>query len=65
MRGFSINPKQYAQHFPSNFYLSCCASQRHVLLTQGNIGHYCSCKVAFHPAMLNLTARVYDLRSPQ
>ena len=24
-------PEQYAQHFPTIFYLLCCASQHHVL----------------------------------
>ena len=24
--------EQYAQHFPANFYLLCCAFQHHVML---------------------------------
>ena len=31
MGGILKNPKQYEEHFPSIFYLLCCASQRHVL----------------------------------
>ena len=25
-------PEQYAQHFPTIFYLLCCASQHHVMM---------------------------------
>ena len=30
-------PEQYAQHFPTIFYLLCCASQHHVLSPQASL----------------------------
>ena len=35
-------PEQYAQHFPTIFYLLCCASQHHVMFSfsAGPLIHY-------------------------
>ena len=31
-------PEQYAQHFPTIFYLLCCASQHHVMRDPVDMG---------------------------
>ena len=39
-------PEQYAQHFPTIFYLLCCASQHHVL-SHGEVKPHVQCSHRF------------------